>query len=178
MRLPRFIRTRQTKILLFGIFLSLSFVFIKIWMTLGMYADSQALATGDSTLFYNFIGWAFALAAVTFIISGPNSPRNQLSSSNPALLFLFGGFLMLMNIPVPQFHSIPYAGASMALYETFDITVGTGAVGLFLFLSGFQVIIMSAVKAKITNTIAGSPNIPVEHNPYRWFSFLLKNEEG
>jgi hypothetical protein len=49
-----------------------------------------------------------------------------------------------------------------------------GAFGLSC-SSVAQVIIINAVRAKITHPAMDMPNIPLEHNPYRWFSFLLKN---
>jgi hypothetical protein len=52
------------------------------------------------------------------------------------------------------------------------VEVGIGAVGMFVFLSGFLQIFLNILNAKINPGFNAAAGIPINQLPYRIFSFF------
>lgn len=146
--------------------------FFLTWEIMGMYTDSQAIATGSFTLVLFWIGIAFSLGLGTLKISNLGFMGSQVSLSNPAIRFLGGGVLMLWNILVPQYYSISEPTATLVTHMWFDVEISLGAIGLFVFLSGFVQIFVNILNVKFDPGFNAPAGIPLNQLPYRIFIFF------
>ena len=160
------------KILFLGIVTPVTVGMLLTWEIMGMYTDTQALATGSFTLVLFWIGLAFSLGIGTLKVNSLGFMGNQVSLSNPALRFLVGGILLFWNIMVPQYYSIPESTASLTTHLWFNVELGLGAIGLFVFMSGFLQIFINVLNVKINPGFNAGHGIPINQLPYRIFAFL------
>lgn len=130
------------------------------WYLPGIYSDDVALATGSST---PFLVWLFA-ALMSLVLSGQVRDLKRWKGG-----FLVATPLMILNLFVPSFHSIPFATATPAMRSWFDVAVGGGAIGEGLFLITFWAIGVRVAKSKLglsTQTISVAS--PPEEVPYNY----------
>ncbi|HEV2119300.1 MAG TPA: hypothetical protein VGS11_04245 [Candidatus Bathyarchaeia archaeon] len=173
-RLLAYLGRKRRKILIIAVLTPAYAGLFFMWEILGMYTDTQALATGSFTLILFEIGAAFSLGIGTLGVNNPNFTGRQLSFQSPPLRFFGGGFLMMWNIFVPQYYAIPESTASLVTRLWFNTELGLGAIGLFLFLSGFLQIFINMVKGKI-DPANKAPTFLSDQLPYRLFPYLLRS---
>ncbi len=134
------------------------------WYLPGIYSDDVALATGSPA---PFMVWLFA-AFLSLVLSSRVQRLRPWKGG-----FLVATPLMMLNLFVPSFHSIPFSSASPLVRSWFDVTVGGGAIGEGLFLITFWVIGMKLAKIKLGLNSSTTVSGPPEEIPYNYSTSIF-----
>ncbi len=174
MRMPE--RLKEKLIVFFFQVAILPALFVGLTFLYFIGADS-ALSTGNTTLYNVMIPCSLLMFSLTQTSQGSGLSLTNSQKIHASNFFLFGGLVMMLNWLIPVFVGIPYATATLFQHSYFDLVVGGGMVGIFLFLLGFFSMASSTVGSKVhreetkTMTYTFVPTASRDDLPYKWLSF-------